>query len=413
MKTEVIQAGPEPSPIAAYLSDAIKAGPYVFASGVLVATELTTDPYQSPIRIQTDLVLKRLAAALEAGGSSLDQSVKLGTYHSDLDELPGYTEVRQRYLGEGRPPSTAIQCGLVRQTAVVEIDVIGLVPGSGVSREVIATDASPRPGASSAQAIKAGPFVFVAGTTATDFKTGVAPEARVPSGLPHFGSAIKRQTAWTLDAIGRVLEAAGTSLDQVVKAQVILTDPADFFQFDEVWRSYFGKGLPARTVLNAGLVNPGCLIEVDVIAIAPGSGLRKDVITTDRAPIPTIAESQAVRAGDFVFVSGLLSTDFQAGLAPEVRIDPNFPRYGSAIKKQVGYILSNLKAVLEAGGSSLEKVVRVGAYHTELARDLLGAMEVRQQFFPANPPASTTIQVPKLLVPGSLFMVDAIAVTND
>jgi 2-iminobutanoate/2-iminopropanoate deaminase len=96
-----------------------------------------------------------------------------------------------------------------------------------------------------------------------------------------------------------------------------------------------------------------------------------------------------------------------------VRLDPNFPRHSSAIKEQVGYILGNLKAILEAGGSSLEKVVRVGAYHTQIARDLLSAMEVRRQFFPANPPASLTIEVPNLLIPGSLFMFDAVAVTND
>ena len=413
MKRETVQAGPEPSPLAPYLSDAVKAGPYVFPSGVLVTTEQSANPYDSPIRMQTELVLKRLALALKAGGSSLEESVKLRTYHTNLDDLPIHVEVLQRYLGQTRLPPNAIGCGLVQSSAVIEIDVIGLVSGSGVIREVIETDAIPRPVDRYAQAVKAGPFVFVAGTTATDFKTGVAMAARVPPGLPHFGSAIKRQTAWTLDAISRVLESAGSSLDQVVKAQVALHDLADFFQFDEVWRSYFGDKLPARTVLNAQLVNPGCLVEVDVIAIAPESGVNKEVITTDKAPIPTVAESQAVRAGEFLFVSGLLPTDFETGLAPEVRLDPNFPRNSSAIKEQVGYILGNLKAILEAGGSSLEKVVRVGAYHTQIARDLLSAMEVRRQFFPANPPASLTIEVPNLLIPGSLFMFDAVAVTND
>lgn len=413
LKKETVQAGPEPSPLAPYLSDAIKVGPYVFPSGVLVATGPSANPYDSPIRMQTELVLKRLELALTAGGSSLEQSVKLRTYHTNLDDLPIHVEVLQRYLGQTRLPPNAIGCGLVQSSAVVEIDVIGLVSGAGVSREFIETDAVPRPAVPYAQAVKAGPFVFVAGTTATDFKTGVAMAARVPPGLPHFGSAIRRQTAWTLDAVSRVLEAAGSSLDQVVKAQVVLHDVADFFQFDEVWRSYFGDKPPARSVLNARLVNPGCLVEVEVIAIAPDCDLKKEIITTANAPIPVVAESQAVRAGEFLFVSGLLPTDFETGLAPEVRMDPNFPRDGSAIKRQVGYILGNLKAILEAGGSSLENVVRVGAYHTQISRDLLSAMEVRRQFFPANPPASLTIQLPKLLVPGSLFMLDAIAVTND
>jgi enamine deaminase RidA (YjgF/YER057c/UK114 family) len=339
--------------------------------------------------------------------------VRLRTYLSNLDDLPVHVEVLERHLGQTRLPPSAIGCGLVVASAVVETDLIGLAQGSGLSRDVIETEAIPRSGGRHAHAVKAGPFVFVAGVTATDFKSGVALAALVPPGLPHFGSSIKRQTAWTLDAIASVLEAAGSSLDLVVRAQVVLHDLADFFQFDEVWRSYFGDNPPARTVLNAQLVNPGCLVEVDVIAIARESGLRKEVITTDKAPLPTVGESQAVKAGEFVFVSGLLPTDFMTGLAPEVRIDPNFPRDGIAIKKQAAYVLGNLKAILEASGSSLEKVVRVGAYHTQIARDLLSAMEVRRQFFPANPPASLTIELRHLLVPGSVFMFDAIAVTND
>lgn len=413
MKREVVQRGPEPSSTAAYLSDAIKAGPYVFASGLLVPTEPTSNPYDSQIAQQTELVLQGLAQTLEAGGSSLDQTLKIGTFHTDLDELPQHVEVRRRYLGEAKPPSTAVECGLVRQTAVIEIDAIGLVPGPDVRREVIETDAVPKPVVPYAQAIKAGPFVFVAGVMATDFRTGIAPEARVPEGLPWFGSAIKKQTEWTLEAIGRILEAAGSSLDQIVKAQAILIDIRDFLGFDEVWRSFFPTDPPARTVIQGGLVNPGHVVEIDVIAIAPESGLRKEAIATDGAPVPTIAESQAVRAGDFVFTSGILPTDFETGLAPEVRLDPSFPRYGNAIKQQTGFVLRSLQAILEAAGSNLESVVRVGAYHTELQRDLLGSMEVRRQFFPAAPPASTTIEVPALAVPGSRFMFDAIAVVPD
>lgn len=413
MKREIVQRGPEPSPIAAYLSDGVKAGPYVFASGLLVPTEPSSDPYHSAIKVQTERVIQGLAQTLEAGGSSLDQTLRIGLFLSDLDDLPGQSEVRRAHLAKAAPPSTAMECGLVRQTAVIEIEAIGLVPGPGLTREVVATDEVPRPVVPYAQAIKAGPFVFVAGVMATDFASGVAPEARVPEGLPWFSSPIKRQTAWTLETIGKVLAAAGSSLDQVVKAQAILTDIRDFLGFDEVWREFFPSDPPARTVVQAGLVNPGCLVEVDVIAIAPESGLRKEAITTDAAPVPTTAESQAIRAGEWVFTSGLLPTDFATGIAPEARVDPNFPRYGSAIKRQAGFVLRSLQAILEAAGSDMESVVRVGAFHTALQRDLLGSMEVRREFFPEAPPASTTIEVPALAVPGSRFMFDAIAVVPD
>lgn len=413
MKTEKLQATAQASPLAPYLSDAIKAGPYVFPSGVIVPTEPTSNPYDSQIRKQTELVLQRIRLALEAGGSSFDQIVRLRTHQTDLDDLPFHIELLDRHLGSDRLATSAVGCQLVLPSAVVEVDVIGLDPKAGFTRELVETDLVPRSPASPAVAVKAGLFVFVSGIATSGFNSGAVPEMQVPVGLPYFGSAIKRQTAWVMDTIGRILEAANSSLDQVVRARVVLPDLGDFFQFDEVWRSYFADGMPARTVVNAQLVNPGCRVEVEVIAINSASGLRKEVIRTDSAPIPTVAESQAVRAGEFLFVSGLMATDFETGLAPDARIDPTFPREGSPVKKQVEYVLRNLAAVLEAGGSSLEKVVRVDAYHTEVARDLLAAMEVRQRFFPVNPPASLTIGVPKLLVRDGLFMFDAIAVTND
>jgi len=413
LKAEIIETGPEPRPNAAYVSDALAAGPFVFPSGALAATEPTGDPYQSPIRVQTNIALRRLGATLEAGGSSLDHSITLSTYFPDLDDLPGHMNVRRRYPGLAQLPSTAIQCGLVRPTATIEIDLMAWRPGHGATRELITTDAVPRPSEPSAQAVRAGPFVFLSGVMATDFKSGIPAPARVPEGLPHFGSAIKRQTAWVLEAIARVLEVAGSSLDQIVSTRVVLTEVTDFQAFDEAWREYLGRSLPARTVINAPLVNPGCRIEVGIIALAPDSGIQKEIISTPAAPVPTTAESQAVRAGDFVFASALLPTDFQTGIAPQVRIDPNFPRSGSAIDNQTRFLLSNLAAILHAAGSSLEKVVKVGAYHTRLATDLLGAMEVRREYFGDHPPASTTIQVPQLLVPESLVMIDAIAVTDD
>lgn len=413
MKTEKLQATDQASPLAPYLSDAIKAGPYVFPSGVIVPTEPTSNPYDSQIRKQTELVLQRIRLALEAGGSSFDQIARLRTHQTDLDDLPFHIELLDRHLGSDRLATSAVGCQLVLPSAVVEVDVIALDPKAGFTRELVETDLVPGSPASPAVAVKAGPFVFVSGIATSGFNSGAVHEMQVPVGLPYFGSPIKRQTAWVMDTIGRLLEAANSSLDQVVRARVVLPDLGDFFQFDEVWRSYFTNGMPARTVMNAQLVNPGCRVEVEVIAINSAFGLRKEVIRTDSAPIPTVAESQAVRAGEFLFVSGLMATDFETGLAPEARIDPTFPREGSPVQKQVEYVLRNLAAVLEAGGSSLEKVVRVDAYHTEVARDLLAAMEVRQRFFPVNPPASLTIGVPKLLVRDGLFMFDAIAVTND
>ena len=66
------------------------------------------------------------------------------------------------------------------------------------------------------------------------------------------------------------------------------------------------------------------------------------------------AYTPATRAGDLVFAAGHLASDFKHGVAPEARLDPAFPCYGSSIKKQTRYVLENLARTFEAAGTSLE-----------------------------------------------------------
>ena len=87
-------------------------------------------------------------------------------------------------------------------------------------------------------AIRAGDFVFLAGQVPTDWKSGIAPEARVD---PNFweGSRIERETRYILENMALTLEAAGSSMPNVVKAQVYLTDINDLPRLDRVWREAF------------------------------------------------------------------------------------------------------------------------------------------------------------------------------
>ncbi len=93
----------------------------------------------------------------------------------------------------------------------------------------------------------------------------MAPEARRNPAFPYYGSDIKLQTHYVLGNLKKTFEAAGSSLDHVVKAQVFMTDLANFNAFDEVWREYF-KVPPARTTIGTtGLLVPGTLVEIDLI----------------------------------------------------------------------------------------------------------------------------------------------------
>jgi enamine deaminase RidA (YjgF/YER057c/UK114 family) len=93
-------------------------------------------------------------------------------------------------------------------------------------------------------------------------------ECAVPVPYPHYSSAICLQTKWVLKRLDAALRDVGSALDHAAKAQVFLTDFADFAAFDEVWREHF-KLPPARSVVKtSGLPVDGAKIAIEVYAAA-------------------------------------------------------------------------------------------------------------------------------------------------
>ena len=84
------------------------------------------------------------------------------------------------------------------------------------------------------------------------------------------GPDIRTQTASSLNAIKAVIEAGGSTMDNVVKCTVFLTNAADFAAMNEVYVQYFPKDPPARsTVVVAALVRPEAKLEIECIAAVP------------------------------------------------------------------------------------------------------------------------------------------------
>lgn len=106
----------------------------------------------------------------------------------------------------------------------------------------------------------------------------------------------------------------------------------------------------------------------------------KEIIRTERAPIPKVPISQAVKAGGMVYCSGFVPTDPATGKLVE-----------GDIEVQTDRVFQNLKAVLEAAGSSLEKVVKATVFLTD-KKDFAGMNTVFGRYFPKDPPARSTIQ---------------------
>jgi enamine deaminase RidA (YjgF/YER057c/UK114 family) len=361
--------------------------------------------YGSDIELQTEYVLGNLRKTFEAAGSSLDHVVKAQVFLTDLRDFHGFDTVWKRHFATP-PPRTTIGCtGLLVKDTLVEIDLVGYVPRPGLGHERI-TSGGPRPLANYSEAFRLGDLVFAAGQLASDFETGVPAEARRDPGFPFYGSDIERQTDYVLRNLRRTFEAAGSSLEHVVKAQVFLTDLRDFHGFDAVWKRYFTTPPPRTTIGCTGLLVKDTLVEIDLVGYVPRAGLAHRAIASS-APRPLAHYSEAFVLGDRVFAAGQIASDYTTGVPAEARRHPSFPYYGSDIERQTEYILDNLKKTFEAAGSSLERVVKAQVFLTDLA-NFHGFDTAWKRYFP-TPPPRTTIGCTGLLVKDTLVEIDLIA----
>jgi reactive intermediate/imine deaminase len=411
MPIKVIKSG-IPQPLANY-SEASQGNDLIFAAGQLasdwnsgVPTEARKHPnfpfYGSDIKLQTDYILKNMAQTFKAAGTSLDNVIKAQVFLMDLNDFNGFDEVWKQHFKVAPPRTTIGTTGLLVKDTLVEIDLIASVKGAGT----VVTSSAPKPLANYSEAMKVGDLVFIAGQLASDFKNGVPASARKGENFPFYGSDIQMQTEFILENIKKTFEAAGSSLDHVVKAQVFMTNLDDFAGFDQVWKRYFKVPPPRTTVGTTGLLVMDTLVEIDLIGYVPHAGLKHEVVTSS-GPKPLANYSEAFTVGNFVFAAGQIASDYKTGVPAEARKHPNFPFYGSDIKLQTRYILNNLKKTFEAAGSSLDNVVKAQVFMTDLM-NFAGFDEVWKEYFKVPPPR-TTVGTSGLLVKDALVEIDLIA----
>ena len=123
-------------------------------------------------------------------------------------------------------------------------------------REPVKTSNAPAALGPYSQAIKVGDFVYTSGQVAIDPATG-----------EFIGGGIAEQTERVLNNVAAVLEAAGSSLDQVVKTLVFLADMNDFSAMNEVYGKFFTGAPPARSTVQAARLPKDALIEIEAVAL--------------------------------------------------------------------------------------------------------------------------------------------------
>jgi 2-iminobutanoate/2-iminopropanoate deaminase len=125
-------------------------------------------------------------------------------------------------------------------------------------KKTVMAEKGPKPAGPYSHAVVANGFVFISGQGPVDPETNTMPDA--------FADQVRQ----TLRNVQTILEAAGTSLDNVVKVNAYVTDLTRFQEFNEVYGEFFQQDPPARTTVGASLL--GFLVEVDCVASIEEAG---------------------------------------------------------------------------------------------------------------------------------------------
>jgi len=123
-------------------------------------------------------------------------------------------------------------------------------------KDRVHTDSAPKAIGPYSQAIKSNGFVFASGQIPLD-----------PATMQIVEGGIREQTERVMNNLGAVLQAAGSSLERVVKTTVYLKDLTDFVEMNEVYGSFFQETPPARSTVEVARLPRDVRVEIDVIAL--------------------------------------------------------------------------------------------------------------------------------------------------
>jgi 2-iminobutanoate/2-iminopropanoate deaminase len=128
-----------------------------------------------------------------------------------------------------------------------------------IQREIISTQNAPAAVGPYSQAVRVGDFIYTAGQIALLPETGKLIEG-----------GIEAQTRQIMQNMAAVLEAAGSSLAQVVKTTIFVTNLADFAVINKIYGSFFAGDPPARSTVQVAALPLGAQVEIEAMAIVRG-----------------------------------------------------------------------------------------------------------------------------------------------
>jgi 2-iminobutanoate/2-iminopropanoate deaminase len=255
---------------------------------------------------------------------------------------------------------------LLAPSAHVCLEAIGMVGAAGMRTAAAAPSDVPAPRATSGftPILKAGEFIFIAGQIADSAdKGGLAQEATTNPEFLWDGVEIKRQATYVLKNLMKMVQAAGSDEQHVVKAEVYLCSMEDLPALREVWAEQFGSHGPALSVIPASAIalRDG-MIEITLVCVERGTAIDRKSLPAGSG-LPT--DISVVRAGDLTVCSGLMASQGDR-LAPSVA-KAGLDRFArSRAYEEMNAIIDRVEEALARVGQKLGNLTRIVQFHTDL-----------------------------------------------
>jgi enamine deaminase RidA (YjgF/YER057c/UK114 family) len=396
---------------------AVKAGPWIFltgheafdfASGIPVEV---AGPPGFPMfgrprsRREGDFILQRMRRILREFGSDLGNATRLDQYYPTPLAVDPYHLARHAEFGDYIPPSTSVvmeSCFAAETT--ISTSLIATMPGHEI-RKIYPSGVGSAPTSGFVPAVVCDDFVFIAGQMAHNAGQGLDPRAHVPDHSAWAGSEIRKQTEFLIqEKLQPALEAAGSSLEQSLKAQIYLARIDDFPDFLDVWNRYYANIPCAVTVVpTKSFATVGGIIEINLLALTNTATRRKQVIAAD---IPQMAAcGPCIRAGEFLLPSGLMAIGHDGHVAGK-SISPGFAALSHAGYSQAAAVYDYTEALCRSAGTSLANVVRAQYFVSDLTA-FPGIAMAWSARLGVRPHPFVCIQTPSAMpAPGAVLIAD-------
>jgi 2-iminobutanoate/2-iminopropanoate deaminase len=223
-------------------------------------------------------------------------------------------------------------------------------------------------------AVKAGGLIFCSGMVAVNPVTGEREHGTVTS-----------ETRRIFENLKILLDENDSHLARIVQVHAMIYSRLEYDVLNRVYRQYLPESPPARMVWQV-VIESGFKVQLDVVAAA-GTGntnmaLTRQVIEPKNEKLNIsknrgLPHSPGIRVGNFLFLSGMVSTDPETGEQKQ----------GTLIS-EARQVLENISHLLDSSGSSLKSIVKMTVFVYDML-EFQNANDVLRKFFPEKPPALT------------------------